>query len=367
MKCLPLAKIASAHGNVLHDWHAEILALRAFNNFLLEECHRLVSPGGDAKSSILRRKSDIEISASDGDQPFTVRDGLTLFMYCSEAPCGDASLELVMERQEDATPWPVDGSRNAATDLLGHGSFSELGVVRRKPCMLASFTHIYHLWTDIVAGRADSPVTMSKSCSDKLALKQSTSLLAGSTSLLISPENAYLDTLVLPKAQYHQDACERAFGPTGRMSLLVEKRWSSDYSFRPFKITSTEFDFQYSRRASQRRSEVVKGSNTSAVWTPDFNEILVNGVLQGRKQHDPNGASRLSRRKMMEQVRDIADICSVFAPLATSLGSYRKVKDAQYLFDRRQVKADLTMEALRTWLPNAEDDFDIIASERQVS
>ncbi len=56
-------------------------------------------------------------------------------MYCSEAPCGDASMELVMEAQEDATPWPIashdDGS---PTQLLGRGSFSQLGIVRRKPC-----------------------------------------------------------------------------------------------------------------------------------------------------------------------------------------------------------------------------------------
>ena len=33
MKCLPLLKALFANGNILHDWHAEIIALGAFNPF----------------------------------------------------------------------------------------------------------------------------------------------------------------------------------------------------------------------------------------------------------------------------------------------------------------------------------------------
>ena len=363
MKCLPLNKIASANGTVLHDWHAEIIALRAFNRFLLDECYRLVSSVGDAKSSILRRRSDDEIFASGGRQIFAVRDGLRFFIYCSEAPCGDASMELVMKRQEDPTPWALDRQDADGAGLLGRGSFAELGVVRRKPCMLSSFTYTNSVPADAVVGRADSPVTLSKSCSDKLALKQCTSILAGATSLLISPENAYLDTLILPKAQCLQKGCERAFGLRGRMVSLDGKCWSSNYSFRPFKIASTELEFQYSRQKSQHRSEVAKGSNTSAIWTPNFIETLVNGVLQGRKQSDPKGASRLSRRRMMELVRNIAEVGSTPESIAVPYFSYREAKEAQNLLDRRRVKADVTKEALRGWHKNAEDDFELLAPE----
>ena len=41
-------------------------------------------------------------------------------------------------------------------------------------------------------------------------------------------------------------------------------------------------------------------SNLCAVVTPQKQEILINGVLQGRKQEDPRGASCVSRRKMWE-------------------------------------------------------------------
>lgn len=45
-------------------------------------------------------------------------------------------MELVMNAQEDATPWPVpscEGAEAATPELRGRESFSELGIVRRKP------------------------------------------------------------------------------------------------------------------------------------------------------------------------------------------------------------------------------------------
>ena len=135
MKCLPTTKVPLAHGSVLHDWHAEILALRCFNHFLLSECHSLASsPSLD--SVYLRRRHEGE---GDGDslQPFAIDEDVKLHMYCSEAPCGDASMELVMRGVDDATPWPVtamvEGREEERGVLKGRGYFSELGIVRRKP------------------------------------------------------------------------------------------------------------------------------------------------------------------------------------------------------------------------------------------
>lgn len=132
MKCLPAAKVSEASGYVLHDWHAEILALRSFNHLLLQECaHLLRSP--EYFSKILRwrispHKSDCH------EQPFAIRDDVRIHMYCSEAPCGDASMELIIEAQEDASPWPVKVDESGQSSvMLGRGNFSELGVVRRKP------------------------------------------------------------------------------------------------------------------------------------------------------------------------------------------------------------------------------------------
>jgi tRNA-specific adenosine deaminase 1 len=75
-------------------------------------------------------------------QPFVIKQDVNIHMYCSEAPCGDASMELIMQAQEDPTPWQLpelasdvlsDGVDETSLELKGRGFFSELGIVRRKP------------------------------------------------------------------------------------------------------------------------------------------------------------------------------------------------------------------------------------------
>ena len=138
MKCLPVHQVSQAKGLVLHDWHAEILAIRGFNHFLIQECHDLARSNSSASRYIQRHESS-EASALSGRQPFIIREDVKIHMYCSEAPCGDASMELIMASQADSTPWILPGPSGHVTgfsdSLKGRGYFSELGVVRRKPCM----------------------------------------------------------------------------------------------------------------------------------------------------------------------------------------------------------------------------------------
>ncbi|RYP59947.1 hypothetical protein DL770_010108 [Monosporascus sp. CRB-9-2] len=311
MKCLPSAKLPRAQGNVLHDWHAEVLAIRAFNRFVLEECRQLALGGPDMSSPFLRRRTPDEMRASesttgdDGDtengwwhaQPFAWRDDVALHMYCSEAPCGDASMELTMAAQADASPWDIPSvpsspfsppssplPSNSATSaeaepttLPGRAYFSLLGAVRRKPA------------------RGDAPPTLSKSCSDKLALRQCASLLSGLAALLVRPENAYVRCLVLPEAAYSAGGCRRAFSATtldeeekgngegeggngvevreakaetgeGRMRSLYGRKWGSGYAFRPFEVRTTGLEFAFSQRGVSR-SEKTAASNLAVAWT----------------------------------------------------------------------------------------------------
>ncbi len=198
--------------------------------------------------------------------------------------------------------------------------------------------------------RADSPITLSKSCSDKLALKQCTSLLSSPLSLLVSPENAYIDTLILPHDQYRQQACERAFGPTGRMLPVVGSTWPIGYHFRPFRVETTEIAFPYSRRAAGANPDGYKGSNISAVWTPRHQETLINGVLQGRKQTDPLGASALSRMQIWKLFHELGGLMHLSALRNDlKLSSYTHLKKSQKLEHRRRVKVDVKSEALKGW------------------
>ena len=198
--------------------------------------------------------------------------------------------------------------------------------------------------------RGDSPVTLSKSCSDKIALKQCISLLSSPLSLLISPDNAYIDTLILPRDQYRQQACERAFGPYGRMLPVIGSKWPGNYRFRPFRIETTEATFHYSRRAAGTNAKGRKGSNLSAVWNPNHQETLINGVLQGRKQTDRMGASALSRVEIWNLLLQTVNLLDTPSP-NSSLGllSYMDMKVSQRLKHRRLVKSNVKNDVLKGW------------------
>ncbi|KAI1323932.1 adenosine deaminase/editase [Xylariaceae sp. FL0255] len=327
MKCLPSSQLFQANGNVLHDWHAEILAIRAFNVFVLDECLALTN-GTKVSSDFIRLRKPAEREPSTGeesgdgtswhDQPFTWREDVLLHMYCSEAPCGDASMELIMAAQADASPWDAPPTASAANTLPGRAYFSQLGIVRRKPA------------------RGDAPASLSKSCSDKLSLKQCTSLLSSLPSLLVSPENVYLSTLILPRAQYSASGCQRAFSCSSldtdpankpRMAPLSDKIWGGGYAFKPFEVKTTDLEFAFSRRppSSPSQSSSQEGlklapsnlatavsftvitnpipattKNPTTTSPPDREESTLNGVLRGQKASSPSerGASFATRRKM---------------------------------------------------------------------
>ena len=126
--------------------------------------------------------------------------------------------------------------------------------------------------------------------------------------------------------------------------------------------------------------EVAVGNNISALSIPTRTEVLINGVLQGRKQHDPKGASSVSRRRMLDDVRAVQNTLSLpsdtitptSTPTATSQDvatargyassvdasghTYRSLKSSQAFADRRAVKQDVWNTALMGWKRNEGDE-----------
>ncbi|ORY60529.1 adenosine-deaminase domain-containing protein [Pseudomassariella vexata] len=363
MKCLPTSKLPLAQGNVLHDWHAEVLAIRAFNRFILDEAKAL-SQGTVKSSEFLQPRDHSELlhhqdGNGNGDagrvwhgQPFAWREGVKLHMYCSEAPCGDASMELTMAAQTDSTPWDVPPSCSlhqsnvgGEGQLPGRAYFSHLGLVRRKPA------------------RSDAPPTLSKSCSDKLSLKQCTSLLSSLTSLFVCPANVYIDRLVLPASQYSASGCARAFSSEGRMAGLTGRDWKGGYEFRPFGVETSDREFGLSKRSVKVRAGEggqTAASNLAVAWTRSgLEEGTLGGILQGRKAFDPRGASFASRRKMWALAVEIAALLGMGVTevqKALAANSYGDIKNSKLLEARRRVKEDAVSEALKGWVKNRGDD-----------
>ena len=203
--------------------------------------------------------------------------------------------------------------------------------------------------------RPDSPETLSKSCSDKLALKQCMGLLSSHTSCFISPENAYLTSLVVPESQYISAAMERCFGRQGRLAAVNESSWPADYTFRPFRVLTTAKEFRYSRRSVSSGGNAAKGSNLATIWDPESQEVIINGVLQGRKQTDDKCASMVSRSRLVTQASNFT-INNLFTD-TTSYTAYKR--SHPQLVKRAEVKAKVIQQALIGWVANVEDSFNI--------
>ena len=94
-------------------------------------------------------------------------------------------------------------------------------------------------------------------------------------------------------------------------------------------------------------------SNISVVWTPGLQETLIGGVLQGRKQFDPRGASQICRRQMWRAAVDVVALCGLLGA-RRSYGDFKERSST--LRERRRVKSEVTTEALSGWIRNAGDD-----------
>lgn len=435
-KCLSASHIPNCRGLVLHDSHAEILAIRAFNYWLLTECHGVLAAEKEffekpqevdgtkqtafSSSPFIRRRKKLGLQSDESTSsiewpPFEIQPDIHFYMYCTCAPCGDASMELCMAAQEDATPWEVTRQTNAVsgaeeedTLLDGRAHFSLLGVVRRKP------------------SRMDAISTRSKSCSDKLALRQVSSVLSAQASLLVAPtENAYLAGLILPEDEISRVGCERSFGKSGRMKALTGRTWpggmenadsTTGYQFRPFQVLPVPAEevgtlWQFAKPKLTTDPDLnpkkSKPANVSAVWTasPTYSpsctstadtgrkflpalrrtptglyETIINGVKQGSKAHAPGarGASALSRAKMWALLREVLgphtchaeeqegeSSASVMEPAAAQrqvqqARTYEEFKRAcSDEIDPLRVREEAIRDAkqvLKGWVPNVGDE-----------
>jgi tRNA-specific adenosine deaminase 1 len=293
--------------------------------------------------------------------PFALSTDVSFHFFTTEAPCGDASMELLMATKapDEAVPWvlPTDRQDTQPTGImLGRGYFSQLGAVRRKP------------------GRADSEATISKSCTDKLTIKQFTGLLSFPACAFVRDSTAcFIETLVVHSHQFHEEAYRRAFSADGRLAAIGDRGNFFDIAVLPDAFP----DFEYSRAAIGFRS---KASNISALWirgsrkeTPCVSEVLHNGVKEGYKQFEarPGKTSIVCRRSLWMMGRKIALLLprsekmgteekapaleDVACSLDSEMTSYRETKDKLAPLRRSQSKRTVT-ECLPGWRSSAADE-----------
>jgi tRNA-specific adenosine deaminase 1 len=346
-----------------------------------------------SKGGYVSRWVEYRAHPHDGDsiagppvKPFILRPDVRIYLFSTEAPCGDASMGLLVEStvqaHGDATAWPEPESSSISTSdpppkaeldtstypptpppLHGRGYFSLLGLVRRKP------------------SRADAEPTLSKSCTDKLTLKQVTSVLAWPVSLFVQrTENVYLKSLVLPVEMYEELGFDRAFGRLGggerdgmegRAGLAVKRFGVLTF---PGESSGANLVFPFSKPSSTSTpttSPPSKASNLSALWVAGpndgnslLNETLVNGVKQGAKQWGGQEfkMSGVCRRRMWEVGRRVEDLLRQRDDIGENgthmalldRGTYDEAKQGILDADRKSAKQD-AVRVLGGWARNEGD------------
>lgn len=307
VKALPDDTRRYSKGWMVHDMHAEILCLRMLNYVVTED----VLNERQGKDMLLLER---------GEKMFRLRKDLKLCLYVSEPPCGDASMSYVAQGRE---AWEEPPSKKTKIEQLGlhrgRESFDVLGVVRTKP------------------GRADSKVTLSKSCSDKLCLRQETGVLNSINSAFVEP--IYLDFLALPEAKFQQADFDRCFG-------RIDPK--NGVSLQPLLYTEDPYTFH--------KSEKAVPSPLSLVICPplEISQALLNGAKNGgfikNEPPKPHGASILCNQKLIQKARPLLQ--EINFPTGDLPESYCALKDSN---PQKDLKNHL--HSLLGWTRTTPDNF----------
>lgn len=313
VKTLPEKTRTYSEGTMVHDSHAEILSIRLFNWYLLHEC------------SVVESGTESWLVEKIGEH-YKVRQGMKFAMYVTEPPCGDCSMSHVMNELEDKVPWP-EGKRRKVEVLRGRGFIGRLGVVRTKP------------------GRPDAPISLSKSCSDKLCLRQLVGLTSATTAALF-PQNVFLSYLVMEGHKFDCDDAERCF-----RTRFIDKL-PADAKAQPLQVLPCSVDKQFPFHKDS--AKVTCPLSLLYVVPTKTLQVLNTGVKDGSvrksKPPKPAGASMICNRHLY----------AMAAPLmATTATSYVEFKSSQA---QRQRHKALAKAVLGDWVDTAPDDFELPAN-----
>lgn len=253
VKALPDILLLKSNGRMVHDCHAEILSMRGFNTVILNHIKNIEQ----GKPSDLLEKDNSK---------YTWRPENKIMLYISRMPCGDASMDTMEDRSDSSSEFEITDDNQSqyllegnTTLLRGRLNFSKKGYVRSKP------------------GRYDSQITLSKSCSDKICMKQITSLLNAVTyDLLTTP--VYLDYILIPSLESTDlIGLERCF--KDRLSKNDQELAIPPHVFFTVETCDNEFidDKKYEDEAPSAMSAIRLYYDMSNVQE----QAILNGVKNG--------------------------------------------------------------------------------------
>lgn len=293
VKAIPAVKLNGSDGLIIHDLHAEILSLRAFNYLILVEIGKIQL---DNKDSFLLTK----------DLKF--RPGLKFLMYISEPPCGDLSMELL----NGGESWK---RKNDGEMIRGRSNFNEVGIIRTKP------------------GRLDSLISLSKSCSDKLCSRQYYGFCNSITAYLLD-DNFKLDYLILHQLKINELSLERCF-----------KERYNGIKVELINVLPTSIPFKYGKQPGKKPSDLSLVMVFNDNWVSEV--IGNNGLKNGRSKITQKNASMISNANMSKDFLELI-------PLSISKYSDFQKMNLQRQDAKKFIRNDVLKN---DWISNYKDDF----------
>ncbi|CAL9735578.1 tRNA-specific adenosine deaminase 1 [Monosporozyma servazzii] len=327
VKATPDSDLARSSGKMLHDCHAEILAIRGFNAILLDEMIHLKK--GDTSKYLM----------SSGDK-FRWNDKWSLALFISRLPCGDASMDSIdsstdedkLINMSDDDPYQYILPDHKET-LRGRFNFKKKGYVRTKP------------------GRQDSKITLSKSCSDKICIRQVISINNAFTYNMMK-EPIYLDYMIIPNVDSKsRSSLKRCF---------EDRIKDCPYPVHTFQILSSDKPFQ---------DDIVKGKEPSPLSVikvfyrsnnSTLEQVVLNGVkngsyTKGKKPLRKNCEPILSRYALWKKyLQLISQNTLVYDKITT----YEKFK-RDFNRDRNEMIISVKKMLVKgeDWISTYKDDF----------
>lgn len=255
-KCIG-ANMLSANGDILNDFHAEVIARRAFIRFLLHQIHAVK----------LRDEQSIFRTYDDDSKHFKLKDNVKFHMFTTSTPCGDASIYATSDNPRDDDNDDCNDCNENRTD--------EPDAKRIKMCnnLPDGFTGAKLMFDEdvedimeqtegkirIKPGKGDR--TMSLSCSDKILRWNFFGLQGCMLSTLIDP--VYLESIVLcDGTSFNHVAMERAIW---RRFSHADKLLQHPFKLNKPKvlIASNKLKFTFARNDKDR----VNPSSNSIIYS----------------------------------------------------------------------------------------------------